>query len=292
MIETINKRLYTTLPAPIQTVAQKWFYLLNPRLSWTYRKKHDTVDDAFVERFFDDRAEYERYRDEFFDSAITDICLDAQSEVPDRYSVFDAHRNDCLKFYVLIRKLAPDRVVETGVYNGVSTASILLALAANGSGHLHSIDYSASLAGPDEPGLAPRQEYYRRDRPSCSETGSAIVPPDRSPGWILPDRLRDRWSLTRGHPQRELPGLLESVGPIDMFVHDSEHSTSCMLFELEALWDHLRSGGLVLSSHIRWNDAFEIFAEEHDCEHGLTTFHYLGYEGKSVPCSTGYIWKP
>ena len=42
--------------------------------------------------------------------------------------------------YVICRALRPRNVVETGVGSGVTTSFILQALAANGEGHLWSID--------------------------------------------------------------------------------------------------------------------------------------------------------
>jgi hypothetical protein len=289
MLDDIEETVYTRLPEKFQPVAQKWFYVLNPRLSWTYRRKPDEVDQAFVDRFFDNEAEFDRYRTEFLESEIGEVCMNAESAIPDEYTVFDAHRKDTLKYYTLVRKFEPSVVVETGVYNGVSTTALLLGLRKNDHGHLHSVDCSARLR--DEDGVAGRREYFERGRPSCSEPGSAELVPGREPGWILPDSLRERWTLHEGHPRERLPDLLADLSSVDVFVHDSEHSTSCMLFEFELGWRHLSRDGLILSSHIHWNDAFETFVDEHDCESGLTTFHYLGYEGERVPCSTGFIRK-
>ena len=49
-------------------------------------------------------------------------------------------------------------------------------------------------------------------------------------------RSEERWSLTIGRSQDELPTLLERLGEIDLFVHDSEHSYECMDFEFRAAW--------------------------------------------------------
>jgi hypothetical protein len=296
------EELYASLPEWLQPYIQKWYYVLNPRLSWTYRQKPDVVDEQFVDRHFESRAEFEGYREEFLSGPIHDICMAAAEETPEGYTVFDTHREECVKYYALLRKREPDVVVETGVYSGVSTASILLALADNGRGTLYSIDNAPALAddlgavtadGPmTDRQIEGRSRHFRRERPSCSDPGSARLPPDREPGWILPDWLRERWDLTVGRSQRELPRLLVDLGEVDAFVHDSEHSTSGMLFEFDLAYEWLSPGGVILSSHVEWNDAFETFVEERDCEHGLTSFHYLGYEGHPVPCSTGYVCKP
>jgi hypothetical protein len=291
MLEEIEERLYTNLPERLQPFAQKWYYVANPGLSWQYRKKPDEVDESFVDRFFDDRAEYDRYEEEFANSGVGEICMNAERKTDEGYTIFDSHRKDCFKYYALVRKYEPEVLVESGVYSGVSTLSVLVALAENGHGHLHSVDNSSALRGHagqrDD-----RSEHYRRERPSCSEPGSSRLEPGRDPGWIVPDRLRDRWTLREGRSQSELPELLVELETVDWFVHDSEHTVSCMLFEFESVWERLSPGGIMLSSHIQWNDAFETFVDEHDCESGLTTFHYLGYEGEKVPCSTGYVRKP
>ena len=56
-----------------------------------------------------------------------------------------------------------------------------------------------------------------------------------------------------------MPKLLNEVEDIDLFIHDSEHSTPCMLFEFELAWEHLADGGVLIADDIHWNDAFEEF---------------------------------
>lgn len=289
MLDEIEERLYTNLPHRLQPIAQKWYYVANPRLSWSQRKKPEEVDETFVDRFFDDVTEFERYRDEFAESGIVDICQEADERTPEGYTIFDTHRKDAMKYYTLVRKRQPETLIETGTYNGVSTLSMLLALSDNGFGRLYSVDNSQPLR--DRGDDYERRRYYERGRPSCSEPGSSLLVPDREPGWIIPADLHEFWSLTRGRSSAELPGLLAEVGAVDLFVHDSEHSVSRMLFEFELAWEGLDEGGMLLTSHMQWNDAFDTFVREHDCDHGLLTFHYLGYEGEKVPCSTGYAIK-
>lgn len=291
MLENIEERVYTRLPERLQPVAQKWYYIVNPYLSWDYRKKPVEVDESFIDRFFEDESEFNQYSQEFIQSDVNDICMRAERSLPDGYTIFDAHRKDCLKYYTLVRKRKPSVLVETGVYSGVTTLSLLLALEQNETGTLHSIDFSSHLRDPGGADVSNRREYYERNRPSCSEPGSSRLPPGKEPGWIVPDRLEPYWSFIEGSSARELPLLLSDLDHIDFFVHDSEHSTARMLFEFELAWEWLTPGGMILSSHIQWNDAFETFTTEHDCEHGLSTFHYLGYEGEKIPCSTGYIIK-
>jgi predicted O-methyltransferase YrrM len=152
------------------------------------------------------------------------------------------------RLYALVRKLKPATLVETGVCNGVSTSVLLLALEHNGAGHLWSIDYP---------------EYIDGSGHDFSETKlGAVVPPGKESGWLVPDHLRPRWDLIVGKSQEELPPLLERLGTIDFFMHDSEHSYECMTFEMTSATEHLASGGLLVVDDSRWNSAFEDFVRE------------------------------
>jgi hypothetical protein len=65
-----------------------------------------------------------------------------------------------------------------------------------------------------------------------------------------------------------------------MFVHDSEHSHPCMMFEYELAFEWLDDGGLLLSDDITWNDAFSVFTDVREPEHG------------NVSGGVGYVLKP
>jgi len=101
--------------------------------------------------------------------------------------------------YCLTRALRPEVVVETGVANGVSSAFILKALDDNAKGRLYSIDLH------------------------CREGIS--VPPGKQLGWVIPKHLKLKWNLMLGESTKVLPGLLRKLGSIDIFLHDSRHST-------------------------------------------------------------------
>ncbi len=159
-----------------------------------------------------------------------------------------------LRLYAVLRKLQPGLTVETGVCNGVSTAFLLLALDANGAGELHSLDLP-EVAGEDyEPGTF------------WDGKGGAVIPAGKEPGWMIPARLRGRWHLHLGRSQDELPGLLERLGTIDFFMHDSEHSEACMRFEFDAAWEALRDGGVLAADDVNANSAFSDFAAARDRE--------------------------
>ena len=289
--------MYDRVPEGMRPLARKWFYLLDPRLSWRKRRKVDRTTELFVEQFFDDQAEFDAYASEFYESGIVDICESAAESVPNERMIYDAHKDECLKLFALIRKRRPEVLIETGVYHGVSTVSMLLALAANDTGTLHSIDDSYTL-DPDADILDPNvgrgevDPHRQRARPSCAEAGTHALPPEKEPGWIIPEDLTDRWSVTRGDVRRELPRLLEETREIDLFFHDSGHAASGMLFEFELAWEWLRPQGVLLSPHVGWNDAFETFVAERPCENGLASFDYNGREHYDYPCSMGFAIKP
>jgi predicted O-methyltransferase YrrM len=155
-----------------------------------------------------------------------------------------------LRLYRLLREVRPQVAVETGVCNGVSTAFLLLALEDNGQGELHSIDLP-EVAG---------EEYEQGT--FWDGKGGAVIPPGKEPGWMVPVNLRHRWHLVLGPSRNELPPLLERLGAIDFFMHDSEHSYECMSFEFRAAWEALREGGVLVADDVNVNTAWDEFVRE------------------------------
>jgi len=150
---------------------------------------------------------------------------------PESYSMFnDGDQAFVQAIWSLIRKLNATRIVETGVAHGVTTRFILEALA--GRGQLWSIDLPPTAA----------PELHR-------DIGAAVG--------IWP---AEQWSLILGPSRRRLPRLLAAVAPIDIFVHDSQHSEYNMLFEMTRAWDALRPGGALVVDDVDLNWAFEDFS--------------------------------
>jgi len=156
--------------------------------------------------------------------------------------------------YALTRTRKPATVVETGVCNGVSSLALLAAIEENGHGHLYSVDL---------PFFADESLAEFRAK-TFDGFGGAAIPSDKEPGWIVPEQLHDHWTFIEGRSQAELPQLLPEIAPIGLFVHDSEHSHPCQMFEYEVAWTHLQSEGLLVSDDTRWSDAFEIFIDVRD----------------------------
>jgi len=148
--------------------------------------------------------------------------------------------------YYYVRLLRPQIVVETGVFRGISTAFLLAGLVDNGIGHLYSIDL---------PGTSYQTDQGRTD---SSPLGGGV-----DTGYVVPGDLKSRWTLLLGDSRVVLPELLERVGSIDMFIHDSEHRYDLMTWEFALAFDHLRPGGLLLSDDVSWNLAFSDFVNSH-----------------------------
>jgi predicted O-methyltransferase YrrM len=146
--------------------------------------------------------------------------------------------------YIATRVLKPNYIVETGVGIGISSLFYLEALNMNRKGELYSIDL-------------PRQSYHV---PQGIHTD--YLPNEMEPGWLVPEKLRERWHLHLGDSKIELPKLLADLGTIDIFMHDSEHTYDFMMFEFETTWKHLKKGGILLSDDISWNKSFEDFAKK------------------------------
>jgi len=129
--------------------------------------------------------------------------------------------------YLVCRLLEPAVVVETGVAYGVSSAFILKALEENGRGVLHSVD------------LPPLRRRYNEFW-----------------GIAADERLRTRWTIHRGSSRRVLPELLEGVGNVDLFLHDSLHTRRNMRREFGAVWPRLKARGVILADDVERNRAF------------------------------------
>jgi len=131
----------------------------------------------------------------------------------------------------LVRLKRPRVVVEVGVERGYSSAVILASMSANGMGQLYSIDL-----------------------PKLREDEREFV------GRVVPQRFQDRWHLTLGPSRRELSGVLDRAGPLDLFLHD-DHSYESQLEDLRRAWPCLSLGGVVVVDDV-WTPALLDFGRE------------------------------
>jgi hypothetical protein len=143
----------------------------------------------------------------------------------------DASKELSRAVFCAARNLRPSAVVETGVARGVTSRFILEALEQNGHGALWSVDLPPLI-----------------DKGLEEQTGIAV-----------PDRLRRRWVLVRGSSRCALPGLLEEIGQVDLFVHDSIHTGRNVRFELDHVWPHVSTRGVVIVDDVDYNSAFAAF---------------------------------
>ncbi len=147
--------------------------------------------------------------------------------------------------YLFVRLVRPRIVVETGVFDGLSSCVILQALHDNDHGHCISVDLPATEVIPG----------------STDRMLSKTLPAHHQPGWMIPDYLRVRQTLVLGDSKVLLPGILKEHHEIDIFFHDSLHTYEHQMFEYDFAWPYLADGGLLLSDDIFWSSAFHNFCK-------------------------------
>jgi predicted O-methyltransferase YrrM len=156
--------------------------------------------------------------------------------------------------WCIARHLGTKSIVETGVARGVTSRVLLEAMGPDGM--LWSVDLPPLLPGwVDQVGVA------------------------------VPDRLRSRWRYIRGSSRRCLPRVLANAGTIDLFVHDSLHTSATMAFELGVAWGYLRPGGVVVADDIDMNSVFAEFAARSDSAWSL-----VARDLSKAHCF-GVVWK-
>lgn len=122
--------------------------------------------------------------------------------------------------YYVIRCIKPNKVVETGVLHGLTTAWILKALHDNNKGKLISIDIKRS----------DWKKYFKTKMGPGSEF-DLDFPENENPGWIIPDYLRKRWKLIYGPSHK----FINNFKNVDLFIHDSDHSYKNVKNEVETI---------------------------------------------------------
>ncbi len=148
--------------------------------------------------------------------------------------------------YAVVRVCRPNMVLETGVFDGLSSAVILRAMERNAVGELVSIDLPANRTIPD----------------ATDRMLDGALPSGCAPGWIVPDWLRTRYRLRIGDSKSLLPAVLEQYNCVDIFLHDSLHTYEHQLFEYNTAWPYVMPRGLLLSDDIFWSAAFHRFCKK------------------------------
>jgi hypothetical protein len=171
---------------------------------------------------------------------------------------------------VVCRIHKPKSVIETGVAAGTSTVGILSALEANPEGVLHSAD--------------PPAARYRTDAGEVWQDVSRST----GPGWLVPERLKPRWTLHIGPSRLLSPEILSSLQHIDLFYRDSEHTKPNMDFELDEAVRYLNADGCVLVDNSNWSTSFHDFCRHYSLE-SIMLFPFLGVIRKPYRAGLGRV---
>jgi predicted O-methyltransferase YrrM len=155
-------------------------------------------------------------------------------------SIFD-FRFYRILMYAMVRALRPSLFVESGVLHGLTTIFILHALERNAHGMLISADLPS----------------YPETGPSNDDGCIAVLPKGKEPGWVIPVDKRGRWKFVKGASSRVLPSVLAAADTeVDIFLHDSEHTTKTMQEELQLGWRVLKRGGVLVCDNFDMSSAF------------------------------------
>jgi hypothetical protein len=175
-----------------------------------------------------------RYVDEIrndgkFQSKIEDI-LNQTEERPGK--IQHNYREIC---YAVIRQNAPKYVVETGVYDGLSSAYILRALERNsGDGTLISIDINDDVILPSD------------------------IPNVRC-GWIVPQQFTDNWDLRIGDSVEELSTVLKQFD-VELLIQDVSDPT-ITLNEMKLGVENMPKNSTIITSYNNSNAEYDRFVE-------------------------------
>ena len=155
-------------------------------------------------------------------------------------SLWRTERQTGLVLYTLARAMEPEVIVETGIANGWSSIIFLRALIKNGSGALHSFDV--------------------RD-----DVGKLIEDDEKGP-WNL--------HILKDGTLPEFNGILDTIPPIGLFFHDSDHSYLHMRLEIRMAGAHLAKRGALCSDDVSLSHAYIECCEELSLEpHLLVDAH-------------------
>ncbi len=217
MVDRASRRRSLVSPAARRAIRQRMLLLRQAAL------------DRIREMTGVTEADLGTYRRELREGKLPDLLLERGAGV-----AFAHEMPQGALLYLLVRCQRPDRVVETGVRPGYSTAWLLAALAANGRGELVSL-------GPG---------------PTAGRSAGVR---EVEVGQFVPPSLRARWTLALGNTEERLREILGASEEIGLFLYDNGPSPARARFELHAAWERLGSRGILLCHHIDANVAWDAF---------------------------------
>ncbi|GAA3180977.1 hypothetical protein GCM10010531_38950 [Blastococcus jejuensis] len=156
--------------------------------------------------------------------------------------------------YFLARRLAPERILETGVAAGWSTWAFLAAIETNGRGSLYSSDFP----------------YFR------------IANPEQYIGYLVPDRLRNpNWHLYTKGDRANLKNILAKEKSFGLVHYDSDKTRAGRQFCVDALRGHLTDRSVLVMDDIG-DDLFfrDVLYSPDDAVIFAWEGKYLGMVGK------------
>lgn len=228
----------------IEMVYQRGFRYLFEKTTCVRDESIANEHRQFVNNFFRSKATYDSYINEWKSDPLRSYLREAVTTW-EKTGMSGANNLYYLTLYAYIRSQSPEIVVETGVKDGWATFYTLAAIMMNAKESNDTTTlYSIAL---------PEDEWSYRE--------------DKQPGWIIPYQLSntDSWSLLRTPYKQGLIKVVDMVDTIDVFNHDSIHTTSHMLFEFE-LASTCIDDGVIISDNIYDSMAFYYFSRNHPCK--------------------------
>ncbi len=135
-----------------------------------------------------------------------------------------------IELFALVVLSRPNNGIESGVSSGVSSTFMLLGMEENKFGNLHSMDFPVS-----------------RTKARGGEPWG--LPQGMASGWAVPDEIRSNWDLRLGKSEELLGPLLEEIGTLDFYCHDSPVDDRHFEFEMNTIKNYLRPGSLVVADN-------------------------------------------
>ena len=168
---------------------------------------------------------------------------DPHGEVAEQISI----RTDRAVVASVALSLMPHAIVETGTSSGLASTIFIYPLIKKSNGYLFSIDL-------------PHHTGWTEIKSTNISQSGALVPPS----W------RKRHINIVEDAKLALPRILPKLKP-QIFIHDSLHTITHMLFEYSVARAFMPPKSLLVSDDILWNDAFITF-----CEMTSSTFYVSG----------------
>jgi predicted O-methyltransferase YrrM len=127
--------------------------------------------------------------------------------------------------HFLVRLYKPEYLLETGVAAGHSSRAMLLAIKANGKGHLWSSDFP----------------LFR------------LEDPEKYVGILVEQELRSNWTVLTKGDRVNLPELINQMPRIDFFHFDSDKSLDGRKFVTRMIGPKLHQGSIVMFDDVQDN---------------------------------------